>query len=325
MPNLRLIERAYKSALQGEILDRDSIIALLDLDPDSIAAEKIGEAARAVAAEITGNRGSIWASIGVDYKTCPMNCHFCALGEKWGVVADESELSPDEVLNFARKFVLGGSRWVTLRTTQFYGIERLAGLGKKVRDAVLGDYELVANTGEFDKVKADLLIEAGFQVIYHTLRLREGIDTRFAVEERLATLEAIKCSRLKLAFLVEPVGDEHSNEELADVFLNGMKYGATLSGVMARVPVSGTPLAGFPTASKRRIAQLVAVTRLAAGRNAPDICVHPPSQLAMEWGANVVVVETGAVPRDARHCLNEWQGFDIDTAINWFKKAGYQI
>lgn len=126
-----MIERAYKIALQGGILDRESIIALLNLDPDSIAAEKLGEAARAVAAEITGNRGSVWASIGVDYKKCPMNCRFCSFGEEWGVVKDESEWSPDDVVNFARKFVSGGARWVTLRTTQFYGIERLTGLAKE--------------------------------------------------------------------------------------------------------------------------------------------------------------------------------------------------
>lgn len=325
MRDIALIEKARESALQGEVLDRESIIALLNMDPDSAVVEKLGETARSVAAEITGNRGGVWASIGVDYKMCPMNCHFCAFGERWGIVSGESEWSTNDVVNYTRNFVSEGARWVTLRTTQFYGIERLAGLARNVRDAVPGNYELVANTGEFDRAKADLLLEAGFQVVYHTLRLREGIDTRFTAEKRLATLDAVKRSRMKLAFLVEPIGVEHSSGELADVFLTGLKYGAALSGAMARVPVPGTPLYGFPAVSERRLAQVVAVTRLAAGCRTPDICVHPPSQLAVEWGANVVVVETGAVPRDTGHLCSEWHGFDMKIANDMFKRAGYRI
>lgn len=325
MRHLSLIERARESAMQGKVLNRESIIALLDMDPESKAVEKLGETAREVAAEITGNRAGVWASIGVDLKKCPMNCKFCAFGENWGVVTDDNEWSADDVVDFTRRLVSGGAKWITLRTTQFYGIEKLARLAKKVRAAVSGDYQLVANTGEIDEVKADLLLEAGFQVVYHSLRLREGIDTNFIVEERLATLETIKHSLLKLAFLVEPVGKEHSNKELADVFLASMKYGATLSGAMARVPVPGTPLGKSPAISERRHAQIVAVTRLAAGYNAPDICVHPPSQLAMEWGANVAVVEAGAVPRDTGNFRSEWKDFDMDTAKKCFNRAGYKI
>lgn len=320
----KLINSAYESALQGEILDRESIIALLNIDPNSKGAEKLGEAARDVAAQVTGNQGRIWASIGVDYQVCSMNCDFCSFGEKWGFIKGGGEWIIDDVVNFTQKFVSHGAKWVTLRTTQFYGLERLTELAKKVRAAVLGDYCLVANTGEFNKKNADLMLKSGIDVVYHTLRLREGINTRFQRQERLDTLEAIKASQLTLAYLIEPVGVEHNNEEIADVFLTGMKYGAKLSGAMARVPVPDTPLGNLPAISERRLAQLVAVTRLAAGSNAPDICVHPPSQLAMEWGANVVVVETGAIPRDNENCCSEWQGFDIETAKEWFKKAGYQ-
>lgn len=116
---------------------------------------------------------------------------------------------------------------------------------------------------------------------------------------------------------------EHSNEEIADIFLQGMEYGAILSGAMARVPLPGTPFSGSGQLSERRHAQIVAVTRLAAGHHAPDICVHPPSRVAMEWGANVVVVETGAVPRDTGNCECEWNGFDMATARDYFKNAGY--
>lgn len=323
MPALSLIQKAKERALEGERLDRKSIITLLQLDPESTEVEILGKAAREVAEAVTGNRGSVWASIGVDYKNCAMNCDFCAFGKKWGIVKEESERSIGEVIELTRNFVSQGARWVTLRTTQFYGLDRLVELIKTVRAAVPGDYEIVVNTGEFDEVNAKLLEDAGVQVVYHTLRLREGTDTRFEPKERIATLESVKNSQLNLAYLVEPVGVEHTNAEIADIFLTGMEHRATLSGAMARVPLPGTPLSKFSPISERRLAQIVAVTRLAAGHHAPDICVHPPSQLAVDWGANVVVVETGAIPRDTGNCECEWQGFDMETAKNYFQNAGY--
>ncbi|MDK2948627.1 MAG: hypothetical protein PWQ63_1787 [Methanolobus sp.] len=318
-----LILTAKEKALNGEKLDRESIIALLEIDPDSIDADMLGMAAREVAEEVTGNRASVWASIGVDYKKCAMNCDFCSFGQKWGLIAQESERSAEEIIELTDRFVSQGARWVTLRTTQFYGFDRLIQLIKDIRLAVTGNYEIVVNTGEFDEEKARKLAEAGAQVVYHTLRLREGKDTRFRPEDRIDTLRSVRDSPLNLAYLVEPVGIEHSNEEIADIFLKGMEYGAILSGAMARVPLPGTPFAGSDQLSERRHAQIVAVTRLAAGHHTPDICVHPPSRIAMEWGTNVVVVETGAVPRDTGNCDCEWHGFDMVTARDYFENAGY--
>ena len=320
-----LINKAKERALNGEILDRQTILSLLAIDPASKAAEKLGECARDVAAKVCGNTGKIWASIGVDYQPCTMNCGFCSFGEKWAVLKSRHEWDTDKIAAFAKKLASGGAKWITLRTTEFYEIEKLCALARKVRSLVPGDYQLVANTGEFDQKKAKLLLEAGFQIIYHSLRLREGINTPFTEEERCATLETVMRSDLDLAFLVEPAGVEHSNEELADVFLTAMRYEAKLSGAMARVPVPGTPLYRHSAISERRLAQLTAVTRLAAGYNAPDICVHPPSQLAVEWGANVLVVETGAIPRDTDPLSEEWNDFDIQTAKAWFHKAGYDV
>lgn len=326
MDNLDLIKRSKKSALSGEILDRESIISLLKIDPDSEEGEKLGQAAREVASVVCRDRAYLWAAIGLDYRPCPMNCHYCSLGERWGIVKDESEFSEDEVIGMIRKYVNEGVRWIVLRTTQFYSLDRLIRLARKIREVVPGQYELGANVGEFDEITAGKMVEGGLEFIYHTLRLREGLDTKFNPKDRLATLEAVKNSPLKLVSLVEPIGAEHTNEEIADSFLTAMEYKAAVTGGMARVPVKGTPLGGVPALPQERLAQIVAVTRLAAGFNAPDICVHQASELAIKWGANVAVVETGAIPRDT--CCSskdEWKGFDPDTAKKWFSSRGYQV
>ncbi|MGI5901482.1 MAG: hypothetical protein ACOX7U_03275 [Desulfitobacteriia bacterium] len=213
-----------------------------------------------------------------------------------------------------------------LRTTQFYSLDKLIELARKIKREVPGEYELGLNTGEFDENIAKRMVDAGLEFVYHTLRLREGVNTRFNPAERIATLETVNRSTLDLVSLIEPLGIEHTNEEIADSFLTAMKYGAVVTGCMERIPVVGTPLGKLPGISERRLAQVVAVTRLAAGFHAPDICVHRTSELAIEWGANVTVVEKGAIPRDTR-CTprEEWKGFTPQIAKRWFEAKGYKV
>ncbi|MEA4988818.1 MAG: radical SAM protein [Anaerovorax sp.] len=324
--NLELIHFAKESALSGKVLEREHIVSLLKIDPNTIDGERLGQAAREVASKVCKDRAYLWAAIGIDYRVCPMSCNYCSLGEEWGIIKEESEFTEEEVIELVRKFVREGVRWIVLRTTQFYSLDKLIKLAKKIINVVPGDYELGANVGEFDEKIAQRMADAGLEFMYHSLRLREGIDTKFNPDERIATLEAIKNSPLKLVSLVEPIGVEHTNEEIADTFLNIMKFKAVVTGGMQRVPVLGTPLGKYPAISKERLAQIIAVTRLAAGFHAPDICVHKASELAFQWGANVAVVETGAVPRDiCCSSTDEWNGFNPDTAKKWFNQSGYQV
>lgn len=325
--NLELIKRAKENALAEKVLDRESIIALLSIKPNSEEGKILGEAARDVASAVCGNKAYLWGAIGLDYRACPMNCRYCSLGESWGIVQEESEFTEREVIEIARKYVREGIRWIVLRTTQFYSLEKIIALVRKIKKDVPGDYELVVNTGELDEKALKKMGDAGLGFVYHTLRLREGIDTKFNPKDRLATLEAVRNSSMKLVSLVEPVGIEHTNEEIADSLLNIIKYKAAVTGAMGRVPVKGTPLGEIPEIPEARLAQIIAVSRLTAGFNAPDICVHKASELAISWGANVVVVEMGAIPRD--NCRfsseTEWNDFKPGKAKKWFKENGYKV
>jgi biotin synthase len=94
---------------------------------------------------------------------------------------------------------------------------------------------------------------------------------------------------------------------------------------MERVPVPGTPLGEFPGITEEKFAQIVAVTRLGSGKT-EDICAHQPSQMAMASGANVAVVEKGAIPREGGMIsAKEWNGFDASKAKGWFSNQSYQI
>ncbi len=319
------IRQTHQTAQQGNPIPREDILALLAIDPDSREAMLLREAAHQLSLEITGGKARIWASIGVDFQPCEMNCRFCAFGKDWCQDQSAYTWSQEEILAFARHFVAGGARWITLRTTEDYGFDRLCQLAQCIKAAVPGSYGLVANTGNCSAAKAKELFNSGFEIIYHSIRLGEGVDTPFAVTQRRSSLTRIQQSPLDLAFLVEPIGPEHGNEAIADILEIALEHEAALSGAMARIPVPGTPLGELGQLSDTRLAQIIAIVRLAAGFRAPNICVHPASKLAVHAGANVVVVDIGATPRDKENLFREWHGFDLPTARAWLTEAGYQI
>lgn len=324
MTDLELIAYAKQNALAGKTLDKESIIRLLSILPGSPEAEALGKAARKVTAVLTGDQGYLWCAIGIDLKPCRMSCEFCSLGEQWGIVREESEYSTEEIIQRVKKFVAIGARWIVLRTTEFYSLKDLGILVAQIKKEVPGAYEIGINVGEFDLATANYLHRSGVDIVYHNVRLGEGKNTRFSAEERLATIQAIKDSPLRLAFSVEPVGIEHTNEEIADLLVMAGEYGSVVTGCMGRIPVQGTPLGNLPQVSEQRLAQIGAVSRLANGSG--DVCVYPPSEQAVAWGSNVLIIETGAIPRDSE-CLsnNEWKQFNVDKASSWFHKHGYRF
>lgn len=326
MTNLELISYAEQTADKHRLLSKEHIVQLLSIVPESEAWKALGAASRRVAAGLTHDRAYLWGAIGVDFAPCSMNCDFCSLGEAWGIVRDRRDYDAEQTVAQVRDYVENGVRWIVLRTTEFYSQDALGEMIRTIRARVPGEYEIGLNIGEFDLQKANWLAECGVNFIYHSLRMGEGRDTRFDPQVRRNTLQAVKDSPLKLVFLVEPVGVEHTNEEIADICLLTAEYGAIVSGTMARIPVPGTPLGVHPQVSDARMAQIIAVVRLACGACVPDICIHPGTELAMQFGANVTVIETGSIPRDTCCCSGgKWNQFDADKAKTLFQNAGYTV
>lgn len=319
------IARAETGALAGRALSRAEILELLSIPLGSADDRLLRQTARRVALEKTGGAAYIWAAVGADYAPCPMNCKFCSFGEAWGVVHDPIRYSREELTARIAAFAAAGARFVVLRTTEFYSIDALLAEVRDIRLQVPGDYEIILNTGELDEATANALAQAGVSGVYHACRLREGTDTPFDPARRLQTMEAAHGSPLKLISLVEPIGPEHTNEELADNFLQLLACEPEISGAMARIPVPGTPLGDAGEVDAHRLAQIIAVLRLSGGAAVRDICVHPASSEALESGANVVVVETGAIPRDTGSADGQWRGFGMAEARKLLENAGYTV
>lgn len=319
------IEKAAEKALRGIPLTREEIIKLLEIPLGSSEDKLLRKTAYDVAIKKTNGRGYIWSAVGADYAPCLMNCQFCSFGKKWNLIKKQVHYSKEQIISKVSQFVSKNAKYVVLRTTEFYSIPKLIEIVKDIRKDVKGDYEIIFNTGELDMTISNLMVESGVNGVYHACRLREGIDTPFDPWDRKNTMNNVYRSGLKLISLVEPIGIEHTNEEIADNFLEIMRYNANISGAMARIPVPGTPLGDREKILDSRLAQIIAVLRLSGGNVVKDICVHPATLEALKSGANIMVVETGAIPRDV-NCENDnWHGVDMDKASKLLEDAGYKI
>jgi len=319
------IDEAFEKVLFGVKLSKQEIVELLKIDTYSDECTYLRMKANDAGRIITDNKAYMWGAIGLDYASCAANCDFCSFGSAWGLIETEEIFTSSMILSKVKEYVDNQVHFIVLRTTQYYSLDTLMEYVQTIRKEIEGNYEIIVNVGEFDIRMAHQMHESGVNGVYHAIRLREGIDTHFDVKERMQTLSAVHQSQLNLIHLVEPVGVEHGYEEIADRFLCSLDYGVYISGIMARIPVKGTPLGDKPQLSDEEVAKMIAVLRLAGGRTVHHICVHPASELAIQSGANVVVIETGAIPRDQALIAGKWKNFDYKAAKDLFLKNNFQV
>ncbi len=315
------IKEILERVLQTGYCTYHDACKLLSLDPESPEAAIVRRAAHTAALSWTGGKGSVWFAIGIDSAPCPNNCDFCSFGEKWGIVQGYWQLEPDSIVDLIKRHDAPGVGYIVLRTTDLYPLEQLMALAR--RTPPLKHARLVANIGDFSKGTALALHKAGFHMVYHALRLREGRDTQLVPEDRLRTMKAVTQSPLNLAALADPIGSEHSAQEIARSLLLHKKAGAVVQGAMARINVPGTPKADIPSINASKLAQITAVARLVAGPRVRDVCAHPPDACLLRSGANVIVVESGAIPRDRHPASDTWRGFSVNDALTLLHNAGF--
>lgn len=291
-------------------------------------AERVYERARRVVRERLGDRGRIWAAIGLDQARCLMGCKFCSFAFPSIAPEQYREVSHDEALRWADHFIRGGAEYLILRSSEQYPLERLVELGRMIRRAKPAEVRLLANTGLATCSELGDLVSAGFYGIYKTIRLREGIDTPFSAAERIEQIRQARRVGLRAFALVEPIGPEHTDEEIADAIMTLRNDVQTvLVGGMARVPVEGSPLAHHGMIDAQRLAGVTAAFVLAMEDcfdNVEIVCSHPAQLEVLRAGANAVVVEVGAIPRDNAFAQAEWRGLTIAEARNLLGQAGYR-
>ena len=136
-----------------------------------------------------------------------------------------------------------GAAYIILRTDGVLRPRQAARLIPEIRAKIPGGYAIVLNTGELDAAAAAKAKAAGVYGVYHALcGCARGDGHALHPAERIATMKNVSASGMTLVSLVEPLGCEHTDEEIADSFLNAAACGAKICGAMRALPRRGHAL-----------------------------------------------------------------------------------
>jgi biotin synthase len=313
------------AALNGQAPGKEDCVYLLEFPSESLEASMLMAAADAVSRRRFGNKAILLGQIGIDTAACPGNCRFCVFGKEHTSMPT-SRLSLEEIRRRAHLFGISGDLYALfLMTMHEFDLDWLLEVIEAARKEIPSHTQIVVNIGDFDLAQARQLRQAGVHGAYHVCRLREGTDTALDPEARKRTFQVIKDAGLDFYYCCEPIGPEHSAQELVEQTFLGMGYGCFQHAAMRRVYVPGVPLSANGQITERRLAQVVAVVALAAlaCSETTNIAVHEPNLLGLAAGANAVYAETGANPRDAKADTAGNRGMDMAACRRMIYEAGF--
>lgn len=300
------IEEILSKGRDGVPLERDEALALVHLELESSETYALLESANHLSRQQFGRKGERHFHIGLNVEPCPMDCLFCSLTRKAGLFTEKYEFPVEEVVAWAKQGEAEGADALNLMSTGTYPFSRLLEIGRRLSREV--KVPLVANARDINHSEGEQLLDAGFVGFYHAVRLGEGIDTPFDPQRRIQTIRVLHDVGLQWMNCVEPVGPEHSAEEIVDLMLLARQEKATYSGIMRRINFPGSPKEPLGMISERRMAQLVAISRLVMGTTVKAHCTHEPHSLSLVAGANLFFPEVGSSPRDGQADTGKGRG-----------------
>ncbi len=314
-----------KKASDGGVLDREELIFLFAADPHLPASGYLRAAADRMTREACGGEAEVHAQIGLNTAPCPRNCLFCAFAAVNGVFRENSEIPVKAATEMASRAETEGANAIFIMATADYPFGRYLEMTREIRSRLKPETVMIANVGDFGAGEGKRLKAAGFSGIYHAVRMGEGKQTTIPPARRLDTFRAAEESGLLLGTCVEPVGPEHTPEELAEKTLIGREASPRYSGTARRISIPGSSLAEYGMISEFTMAYQVAVVRLAMGRSVRGNCTHEPNLLGAASGANLFWAEAGANPRDTRAETAEGRGLGVAACRKILEEADYRV
>jgi biotin synthase len=319
------LDRILAAARDSQPPQEDDCAYLLGLPPESLEAGLLAATADTVSRTRCGNTGMLLGQIGIETAARPGNCGFCVFG-KDHTAMPTSRLSLEEIRRRASAFADKGDLYALfLMTMHEFDLDWLLEVVSAVRQEIPSHTQIVVNIGDFDLAQARQMRQVGVDGAYHVCRLREGTNTSLDPAVRKRTFRVIKDAGLDFYYCCEPIGPEHTAEELVEQMFLGIQYGCFQHAAMRRVYVPTVPLARHGQITERRLAQVVAVVTLAtlACSETQSIAVHEPNLLGLAAGANTVYAETGANPRDAEKDTTDHRGLDMNACRQMLYEAGF--
>lgn len=319
------LQRILDKADKREKITKEECIYILNLPPESYEAGLVRSKANALIREKNDNAAIIIAQVGVDIHPCEAKCKFCSFGEGHtgmpSMKIDKGYLKKT-IDEFCKEGDLYGIYLMTMMDTdQEYFLEMI----RYAREVAPPETQIWINTGDNEKEFYEAAAQAGAVGAYHVCRLREGEETQLDPQVRINSMKNIKAAGLDLFSCCEPVGPEHSIEELADSIMLCVDLGVTQFGAMKRIAVPNSPLYGDNQISNLQMAHIMGCVGLAYAsvESAQFFGVHEPSELGYLSGANFVTAETGANPRDIALDTSKSRGWDMNRCRKLLFESGF--
>jgi biotin synthase len=298
---------------------------LLELDGASPEALALRAAAAAIVRRKSQNAALIYGQIGVEVSPCEANCSFCSFAKEY-TAFESMRLDDDVLVQKTKEFCDGGDMFgLCIMTMHKYDLAFFLKAVQIARREAPPSTRIVSNIGDTDYEAFAEMKAAGLDSVYHVCRLGEGKYTTLHPARRWNTLENAKKAGLDLLDTLEPIGPEHTSDELLEHIFRVIDLECLITGAMKRVPVPGTPFAATGTVTDFRISQIIAVEALATLRmkRYPNFLIHEPGPLGLISGANLISAETGVNPRDTAGDTSQGRGLDVDACRRMLYEAGF--
>ena len=318
------MKKLLEKAQSGAMLTREDALALLNIETASPDYYALLGIANAEARARYGNHGSILAQIGIEASPCPGNCAFCSLAESVFAPENGFVLPVETAEKIADLLVEQGAEELFLMTTANFTNDAFLEYAARVRSHLPEGMRFVANVGDFDEEFALKLRKAGFTGVYHVCRLREGVDNDLTPEARVRSIEAARAAGLELYYCVEPIGPEHSYEEMVVEMERARKYDADVAAAMKRTCVPGTKLCERGEVSSAELAKICAVTELFV-KPKRAMGVHEPDVLCLMAGVNQIYAEVSVNPRDLSLSTETSRGASMAKARGFLTAANWEV
>lgn len=314
-----------EKALGGEGLANEEIAKLYSVAPTSKESYYIQWAAQQMSMEAANGKAEVHAQIGLDGSPCPMNCKFCSFAICNGIRKEKLEMPKRDVVEYAQAYEEAGANLILMLTTASYKFENLCEMVQAVREVISPDMPLLVNTCDMSLEKCLELKRLGVNGAYHVVRMGEGRDTAIKPEKRLQTIANLQKANLSISSCVEPVGPEHTVEELVEKTRLTIDMHPVSGGVGRRTAVPGTAMADMGMLPYNRIAHHVAVYRLASGLE-PRLNCSAHSTVCANAGANLAWAEVGTNPRDNTERTEKGgKGQSVEAARKIFRDSEWEM
>ncbi|MCU0596431.1 MAG: radical SAM protein [Desulfobacterota bacterium] len=317
------IREIIKKSRAGDLFSKDELVQMLRCPSDSSDSYLLMAEANRISKELTSDQAEVHAQFALNLAPCPRNCAFCSFARRNRIFNEETRISPEQAIHLARQFEAEGANAIYVMTTATYPFDLFLEMSREIRRNLKPETTLVANIGDQSRANAQKVKDVGYVGVYHALRLREGTDTSISPKTRQRSIRNFLDAGLGVGTCVEPVGPEHSNEEIAEMIIFTGSFNPSFSGAARRISIPATALARLGMISELRMAQIVAVTRLGVPRTVMGNCTHEPCTLGAMAGANLFWAEMGANPRDTTEKTEEGRGETVKSCEDLFWEAGW--